>query len=87
MSDIPMIRLGEIDFVPEYLGTLGFFLGVDNTGDADTVLGRVSDAYGALGVAVLDYAPAEDKNAIVVTAEVASEYGLTKISDLAASAG
>jgi len=83
----PALESGEIDFVPEYAGTVLNFLGVTPTGDSDTVHAALVDAYGVLGVAVLDYAAAEDKNAIVVTAEVASEYGLTSISDLAKSAG
>jgi osmoprotectant transport system substrate-binding protein len=83
----PALESGEIDFVPEYAGTVLNFLGGTPSGDSDTVHAALVDAYGALGVAVLDYAAAEDKNAIVVTAEIASQYGLSKISDLAKSAG
>jgi len=83
----PALESGEIDFVPEYAGTVLNFLGGTPSGDSDTVHAALVDAYGALGIAVLDYAAAEDKNAIVVTAEIASQYGLSKISDLANSAG
>lgn len=83
----PALESGEIDFVPEYAGTVLNFLGVTPIGDSDAVHTALVEAYGALGIAVLDYAPAEDKNAIVVDAATASQYGLTSISDLAKSAG
>ncbi len=83
----PALESGEIDFVPEYAGTVLNFLGVTPTGDADAVHAALVEAYGALGIAVLGYAPAEDKNALVVTADIASQYGLTSISDLAQPAG
>ncbi|MFH2073563.1 MAG: glycine betaine ABC transporter substrate-binding protein, partial [Actinomycetota bacterium] len=83
----PALESGEIGFVPEYAGTVLNFLGETPTGDAAAVHAALVDAYGALGIAVLGYAPAEDKNALVVTAEVAAQYGLTTISDLANAAG
>ena len=36
------------------------------------------------GLSVLTPSPAQDQNAIVVTAEVAEKYGLEKVSDLLA---
>ncbi|MCB2223668.1 MAG: ABC transporter [Actinobacteria bacterium] len=83
----PALESGEIDFVPEYAGTLANFLGVSPEGDTATVHEAISIAYGGLGISVLASAPAEDKNALVVTAEVAASYGIDSISDLAASAG
>lgn len=83
----PALESGRIDFVPEYAGTALNFLGGTPTSDADEVHAALVEAFGALGVAVLDYAPAEDKNAIVVTADVAARYGLSSISDLAAGTG
>lgn len=83
----PALESGEIDFVPEYAGTVLTFLGGTPSGDPDSTHADLVEAYGEIGIAVLDYAPAEDKNAIVVTAAVAEEYGLGAIGDLAAPAG
>ncbi|MCJ7726422.1 MAG: ABC transporter [Acidimicrobiia bacterium] len=83
----PALEAGEIDFVPEYAGTVLNFLDVTPVGDAEAVHNDLIAAFGAIDIEVLQYAPAEDKNAIVVTAEIAAQYGLTSISDLAKSAG
>ena len=83
----PALESGEIGFVPEYAGTILTFLGGTPTGDPESTHADLVEAYGELGIAVLGYAPAEDKNAIVVTSEIAAQYGLSAISDLAAAAG
>jgi osmoprotectant transport system substrate-binding protein len=83
----PALESGEIDFVPEYAGTVLTFLGGTPTGDSESTHSDLVAAFGEIGIAVLDYAPAQDKNAIVVTSQVADEYGLSSISDLAEPAG
>jgi osmoprotectant transport system substrate-binding protein len=42
----------------------------------------LSEAFVAYDVTVLDYAPGEDKNVFVVTGDVATANGLSKVSDL-----
>lgn len=79
----PALESGEIDFVPEYVGTVLNFLGGEPTSDSESTHADLVDAYGEVGIAVLDYAEAQDKNAIVVTAETADQYGLASVSDLA----
>ena len=39
------------------------------------------------GLVALDYSPAQDKNGFVVTSDTAAEFGLSKVSDLAAYNG
>jgi osmoprotectant transport system substrate-binding protein len=95
---VPVVRLGEvgpreitmpalqndlIDLVPEYLGTA-----LDRAGspapvpDTDAALAELVDRLTPLGLTALDAAPAEDKNAVVVTADTARAEGLATISDL-----
>lgn len=80
----PAIESGEIDLVPEYVGSaleVGF--GGEPSSDTDETLALLRTAFAASGVAVLDAAPAQDKNGIVVTQALADELSLSKISDLA----
>jgi osmoprotectant transport system substrate-binding protein len=79
----PALEEGEIDLVPEYVGTILSFLGGSPTSDAEATWEEAKTLFEETGVTLLAYSPAEDKNAYVVTAETASEHGLTTISDLA----
>ena len=83
----PALESGEIDLVPEYVGTIDSFLGGTPTADSQTTWEEAKSLYEELGVTLLDYSPAQDKNAYVVTEETASANGLTTISDLAPVAG
>ncbi len=79
----PALERGEIHFVPEYVGSAveaGF--GIEPSADAATTRGLLVDAYASAGVAVLELAPAEDKNTFVVTKVLADELGLSNVSDL-----
>lgn len=78
----PALEEGEIDLVPEYVGTIASFLGGSPTSDATATHEEARGLFEELGVTLLAYSPAEDKNAYVVTAETASANGLTTISDL-----
>jgi osmoprotectant transport system substrate-binding protein len=80
----PALRSGEVNFVPEYIGTaLEVTFGIDPSADADETHDQLDEAWGEEGFSVLAYTPAEDKNGIVVTADTADALGLSKISDLA----
>ena len=83
----PALEQGHIDLVPEYQGTLLLFL----QPFADL---RTTDQRNALvqelnvrDLVALDASPGQNQNEIVVTSETASEYDLTKISDLEPVAG
>lgn len=82
----PALADGEIDLYPEYVGTALEYLNGgagEATSDTDETLTKLRDAFGEKDIAVLEPAEAQDKNAIVVTAETAEEHGLETISDLA----
>jgi osmoprotectant transport system substrate-binding protein len=78
----PALESGEIDLVPEYVGTLAGFLGAEQSADSETTWEAAKAAFEELGVTLLRYSPAQDKNAYVVTAETAEQYGLETVSDL-----
>jgi len=81
----PAIESGEIDLIAEYIGSalsVGFEQETLPT-DPDEGHDALSEEFEKIGVTVLDYAPAEDKNTFVVTKEFADEHSLENISDLA----
>jgi osmoprotectant transport system substrate-binding protein len=81
----PALQRGLIEFVPEYLGTALEFLqpGSQTTStDLETSRRRFIEAIRTKGVDVLASAPAEDANALAVTAQTAARFGLRTISDL-----
>ncbi len=81
----PALQRGLIEFVPEYLGTGLEFLRPGShatSGDLEATRQRFIDALRTRGVEVLASAPAEDANALAVTAETAARFGLKTISDL-----
>ena len=79
----PALESGEVHFIPEYVGSaLEAGFGIEPSADAGDTRDQLIDAYEAAGVAVLELAPAEDKNTFVVTKVLADELGLAKVSDL-----
>jgi osmoprotectant transport system substrate-binding protein len=81
----PALEQGVIDLVPEYQGTAARWLGF---GDA-APLNSPKDTHRQLqsllskrGLRALDFAPAENKNEVVVTNDIATQYDLRTISDL-----
>ena len=79
----PALESGEVHFVPEYVGSaLEAGFGIEPSADADETRDKLIEAYEAAGIAVLELAPAEDKNTFVVTKALADELGLSKVSDL-----
>lgn len=83
----PALKDGEIDLLVEYTGTLLTFEGGTSTTDSDETHAALVAAVADDDLVVLAYAPAQDKNGIVVTAATAASLGLTKVSDLAAHNG
>ena len=81
----PALETGEIDLKPEYLGTLLAYLDPNASPSSDPE-GNVEPLNALLepkGLTMLDYSPANDTNAFVVTKETADKHELTKMSDLA----
>jgi osmoprotectant transport system substrate-binding protein len=72
----------ELDVFPEYTGNLRLYFNPDATASApdevyDELVAALPDT-----LTVLDKAPAEDKDAVVVTKATADKYSLTSIGDL-----
>ena len=79
----PALESGQVHFVPEYVGSgLEAGFGIEPSADAGDTRDLLIEAYESAGIAVLELAPAEDKNTFVVTKALADELGLSKVSDL-----
>jgi osmoprotectant transport system substrate-binding protein len=86
----PALESGEIDLYAEYAGTVLEYLNNgagEASGDVAATVDKLRERFKDRGVTVLDASPAVDTNALVVTQDTASTYGLTKISDLEPIAG
>lgn len=80
----PELQAGELDFVPEYLGSaivVGF--DADPPEDVDTGVEQLRELFADDGISVLEPTGAENSNVFVTTAAFADEHGLTSVSDLA----
>lgn len=84
----PALEKGDINFVPEYLATSLAFAtkATDKVGDPAKALPAFRDALRPKGIAALEFAPAIDTNAFVVTKATAQKHNLKKMSDLTAVA-
>jgi osmoprotectant transport system substrate-binding protein len=83
----PALRDGEIDLMVEYTGSLLVYEGGNPTSDSDATFAALVAALEPQELTALAYAPAQDKNGLVVTAETAQALGLATVSDLAAHNG
>lgn len=79
----PAIESGQIDLMPEYIGSLLTFLGGSASGEPDETFSSLQTALEEVGLTALDYAPAQDQNAFAVRSETAEDLGLVTMSDLA----
>jgi osmoprotectant transport system substrate-binding protein len=81
----PALEKGDINFVPEYLATaLGHVTQESvSVGDAQTAHRQLQEAVRRRSLLVLDFAPAIDTNAFVVTRTTAQRHSLRTMSDLA----
>jgi osmoprotectant transport system substrate-binding protein len=81
------LESGQIDLKPEYIGSgLAFYQPGAQTGDPAAnaaALQTILTGKGG-GITVLNYSPAADQNAFVVTQATASTYSLSTMSDVAA---
>lgn len=83
----PALTSGEIDLMAEYTGSLLTHVGGTSSTDSDETHAALVAAVAGDDLVVLAYAPAQDKNGIVVTADTAATLGLSSVSDLAAHNG
>jgi osmoprotectant transport system substrate-binding protein len=82
---IPTMDAGQVDLVPEYVGSgLGFYDKTKISGDGTANATALQAALTAKGITVLGISPGQDTNAFAVRSEDATSKNLTKLSDLAA---
>ncbi|SDH40415.1 osmoprotectant transport system substrate-binding protein [Arthrobacter subterraneus] len=79
---------GSVDVIPDYSGNLLLFLDSAATAEsAEDIVTALPEALEAetpdMNLGILEPAEAENKDAMVVTAATAEEYGLTSIEDMA----
>jgi osmoprotectant transport system substrate-binding protein len=79
---IPALEGGDIDIVPEFVGTLAGFLGGEATTDLDETAESGRELAEERGFTLLEPAEADSVNTFVVTEETAEEYGLSTVSSL-----
>ena len=84
---IKAITDGELDVFPEYTGNLRLYFNDKATASAPDEVYEELVAALPDGLTVLDKAPAEDKDAVVVTKETADKDSLKSIGDLKDVAG
>ncbi|HLS33729.1 MAG TPA: ABC transporter substrate-binding protein [Brevibacterium sp.] len=81
---IPALADGSIDVIPEYTGNLLLFLDPEaDVSSPEAIAEALPAALEAEGLEGLEAADAENKDAVVVTAETAEEWDLSQIGDLA----
>jgi osmoprotectant transport system substrate-binding protein len=82
---IPTMDAGQIDLVPEYVGSgLGFYDKSKISGDGAANAAALQVAIASKGLTVLGISPGQDTNAFVVRKDTSDSLSLTKMSDLAA---
>ncbi|MCW1250170.1 ABC transporter substrate-binding protein [Acaricomes phytoseiuli] len=82
---INALKDGSIDLIPDYSGNLLGFIDKSNTvTDKSEIIKALNDKLPAEGLAVMQPAAAENKDAMVVTKATAQKYNLSSIEDLAA---
>ena len=79
----PLLEDGTVGLLPEYVGSsLAVGFGVEGQFGTDAGAAELSTQFESLAVTVLDPAPAEDKNAFVVSQAFADSNGVRSVSDL-----
>ena len=84
---VPSLVSGEIDLMPEYIGSLLEFLNEgagEASADSEATYAALQEELAERELTALGYTPAQDTNAFVVRPDTAQQYGLQTMSDLAA---
>lgn len=80
---VPALRGGSLTLLPDYTGNLLEYLDPASTATTAAEIDAALPAALAPDLAITTPAPAEDKDAVVVTRETAEKWNLTSIADLA----
>jgi osmoprotectant transport system substrate-binding protein len=81
----PALEQGEVDLVPEYMGTALTFIDPNRAvtvNSENETFAALTTAFERRGIAVLEPAPGQNRNEIAVTRATAARYSLLNISDL-----
>jgi osmoprotectant transport system substrate-binding protein len=84
---VKAVEEGSVDVIPDYSGNLLLFLDSKATAASAPDVAAALPAALPQGLKVLKAAPAESKDAMVVTKATAQKYSLTSIEDLAKVCG
>jgi osmoprotectant transport system substrate-binding protein len=80
---LPAFDSGDVNVLPEYIGSLVRKLSGTATGDTAETMTNLAAALAPKNATVLDAAPAQDGDGFVVRKETADQYSLVTMSDLA----
>ncbi|MEO8106390.1 MAG: ABC transporter substrate-binding protein [Actinomycetes bacterium] len=89
----PALEKGEVDVVPEYLGTYTEYLNLRENGpdaeplassDVESTFTNLEELADSVGVTVLEPSPAQDQNAFAVTNAFAEQNDISTLSELGA---
>lgn len=80
---LPAFDSGDLNVLPEYIGSLVRKLGGTATGDTAETMTNLAAALDPKDATVLDAAPAQDGDGFVVRKETADQYSLVTMTDLA----
>lgn len=82
---IPALESGDLDIVPEFVGSLSYFFDPEAavSSDLDASMKIARGLAEAQGITLLEPATADSVNTFVVTQETAAKYSLADVSDLA----
>ncbi|MDH6675949.1 osmoprotectant transport system substrate-binding protein [Rhodococcus sp. LBL1] len=80
---VPALRDGSLTVIPDYTGNLLQYLDPSSTATSAAEIDAALPAVLAPDLTTTTPAPAEDKDAVVVTRETAEKWNLTSIADLA----
>jgi osmoprotectant transport system substrate-binding protein len=80
---LPAFDSGDVNVLPEYIGSLVRKLGGTALGDTAETMTNLAAALAPKNATVLDAAPAQDGDGFVVRKETADQYSLVTMSDLA----
>jgi osmoprotectant transport system substrate-binding protein len=81
-TTIPALEDGSISLIPEYNGNLMFFYDTESTARSTAEVDAALETVVPEGFRVLNSSSAQDKDAYVVTQELAAQEGLVSIGDL-----
>lgn len=82
-TTIPALEDGDLNLMPEYIGSMAVQLGGEATADPDATFAALLDLLGEHDLTAFDFADAADSDAFAVTSETAQARSLTQVSDLA----